>query len=64
MSVEYEFKLWWTEDEGWKASFGKFRMWWDKRHFITAEIDENDKFHNHHEHFYLQDALDYMRTGK
>ena len=64
MEIKYKFELEWTEDEGWKASFGKWRMWHNGRRFVTATIDDKDQLHNHCDHFYMQDALDHMRTTR
>ena len=67
MTIEYKFESYWSEQDGWHFSFGNMKMWEEKDAYIVAE-ERGDAYRstyvNHKVFENIQDALNYMRTGK
>lgn len=65
--IKYKFEAYWSDQSGWHFSFGNKRMWEIETGFMVGELVEINRveMYQHLEEFdNMQDALDYMRTGK
>jgi len=65
--IKYSYDAYWSDYSGWHFSFGKKRMWQNCGNYVVAElivIDKVEQLQNHEVFDKMDDALDYMRTGK
>ncbi len=69
MAVEYKFECRWSQQDGWRFSFGQKRLWEERDIYVVAEVREEkewegERYSNHECFDNLREALDYMRTGE
>lgn len=67
--IKYKYEGYWSDQSGWHFSFGKMRMWQNCSDYIVAEVRiekgwEGERYSDHEKFDNMDDALDYMRTGK
>ena len=65
--TKYKYEAYWSQQWGWRFSFGKMRMWQHRDDYIVAEsreAKEGERFSKHEKFDKMDDALTYMRTGK
>ena len=66
-ATKYKYELYWSENSGWHSSFGNKRLWENRTGFVVAdlvEVNRVEQYQNHEKFDNMQDALDFMRTGK
>ncbi len=65
--TKYKYEAYWSDHSGWHFTFGNKRAWQSGDDFMVAELvekDDREEYANHEKFDNMQDALDYMRTGK
>ena len=65
---KYKFEAEWNHVDGWHFRFGKKRVWGTSKGYMFSELlpvdSDFESFQNHKEFLDLENALNYMRTGK
>jgi len=67
MKTTYQFECYWSQNDGWHFSFGTKKLWQSKGVYIVADLIMDNicaKYQNQEKFTELQEAIDYMRTGK